>query len=553
VQSKPCMILHDTDPVRPSFGLCTGRSPCRTTEREALSIDGAQPRIIRFAPKDTPSGRVSPILTLFIVAAGVVLRIWILALPIGRADADEAANGLMARHALHGELHAFFLGQRYGGSHESLIAAVLFAIVGSSVVALKLVPIALHGLAAWLAWRIGKRTVGDDAGRVGALAFWIFPAVYVWWSTKNGLFYGATLVLGLLSVLLALRLVERASYGETFALGLVIGAGIWASPQFLFFVIPVALWLAWKRGRALIEHWRRLGQFVGCFGVGLVIGAAPFLGWNLQHHWKSLEYPRGGTSHLDDLRGFLKTAFPVALGLRHPYSFQWTIPWVGRAAYLVVLALLLWTVVRKAGAAMPVSLVVVLYPFLFARTPHILFTTFEPRYVYYLMPAVLVLAGVWLQRAPVIALVILLVMSTIGIATLNNWARHHPTHYDIDSIAPRDVRPMISALERRRIKFVFAPYRYAYKLAFESREHVIATPLEGIVVRDRRLDRRVRRSTAPAYVFLANGDGDQRMRAFLQVQRRRSTRVRAGDFVVYVLAQKLLPEEVPNLQGFGIH
>jgi hypothetical protein len=101
---------------------------------------------------------------------GVGLRVWILASPLGRADADEAGVGLMARHLLHREFHVFFLGQNYGGSHESFLAGALFAVIGSSVVALKVVPIALHALSAWLLWRIGKRTVGDRAAQMGALA-----------------------------------------------------------------------------------------------------------------------------------------------------------------------------------------------------------------------------------------------------------------------------------------------------------------------------------------------------------------------------------------------
>ena len=35
------------------------------------------------------------------VAAGIALRVWLLRLPTGVLDSDEAIVGLMARHMLH--------------------------------------------------------------------------------------------------------------------------------------------------------------------------------------------------------------------------------------------------------------------------------------------------------------------------------------------------------------------------------------------------------------------------------------------------------------------
>src|SRR5207247_10882428 len=115
-------------------------------------------------------------------------------------------------------------------------------------------------------------------------------------------------------------------------------------------------------------------------------------------------------------------------------------------------------------------------PFLFAATAQYAYPVFEPRYLYYLAPIALLLAATVVQRAPRTVLAVLAVMSLVGIASLNSWARRSPTHYDIDSIAPRDIRPIVSALEQRHVREVFAPYRYAYRLPFESREHIIATP-----------------------------------------------------------------------------
>ncbi|MDQ1511015.1 MAG: hypothetical protein QOG50_2859 [Actinomycetota bacterium] len=487
------------------------------------------------------------------ILLGVGLRIWILASPLGRADADEAGVGLMARHLLHGEFHVFFLGQTYGGSQESILAGALLAVIGSSVVALKLVPIALHALGAWLLWRIGKRTVGDRAAQMGALAWWIFPAVFVWWSTKEGAFYGATLVLGLALFLLALRFSERPSAVDAVGIGLALGAGIWASPQITYYAVPVAVWLLYKRGRWLIKSGRRLAENGAQMLAGLVVGAAPFVVYNVLHHGASFANPHGLNPYRTNLRGFFTIALPVALGLRHPYSQRWALPLLGPAVYLALLAAFVVFVVLGPAASAPLKMFIALYPFLFAATPQFAYTVFEPRYLYYLAPIVLLLAGIGLQHAPRTALVLLAVLSLVGIASLNSWARRSPTHYDIDSIAPRDIGPVVSILEQHHIHEVFAPYRYAYRLPFESREHIIATPLEPLVVRDKPFDREVRRAAAPAYVFLAGDVGDHMLRSFLRVHDMQYQRIRAGDFATYVVGAKLLPEAVPGLQNFGIH
>jgi hypothetical protein len=487
------------------------------------------------------------------VLLGVGLRIWILASPLGRADADEAGVGLMARHVLDGEFHVFFLGQAYGGSHESLLAAALFAVTGSSVVALKLVPIGLHALGAWLLWRIGKRTVGDRAAEISALAMWIFPAVYVWWSTKEGAFYGATLVLGLALLLFALRFAEQPSTRDAMGIGLTLGAGIWASPQIAYYAVQAALWLLYKHGRWLLASNRRLLDHGAWLMGAFLVGAAPFVVYNVLHHGASFDNPPGLNAYRSNLRGFMTTALPVALGLRHPYSYRWALPLVGPPVYFALIAAFVGALMLGAASSAPLKLFIGLYPLLFAATPQYGFTLFEPRYLYYLVPIVLLLAGRVLQRAPRTALALLAVLSLVGIASLNSWARRSPTHYDIDSIAPRDIRPVVSVLRHRHIREVFAPYRYAYRLPFESREQIIATPLEPLVVRYKRFDREVRRADTPAYVFLAGELGDRAFGSFVRDQDVPCERIRAGDFAAYALGRKVLPEDIPEIRTFGIH
>jgi len=154
------------------------------------------------------------VLVVIVVTAGIAIRLWIARTPsIGYPDSDEAVPGLMALHMLRGEIPTFYWGQNYGGTPEVGLLAAVFWVFGSSVAALRAVPIALYGLAALLLWRIGRRTIGEPCATYAALLFWIRPAYFVWRSTREYGYYGVLLVCGLGLVLVALNnlLVDASS------------------------------------------------------------------------------------------------------------------------------------------------------------------------------------------------------------------------------------------------------------------------------------------------------------------------------------------------------
>ena len=112
--------------------------------------------------------RVASPWTLTFAAAGAVglaLRIWTYRNAAGVPDSDEAVVGLMVRHILHGEFTTFFWGQAYGGSQEALLTAPVFAVFGSSWLALRIVPLLLSAVAALVVWRVGLRLMSERAPR----------------------------------------------------------------------------------------------------------------------------------------------------------------------------------------------------------------------------------------------------------------------------------------------------------------------------------------------------------------------------------------------------
>src|SRR5688500_11240361 len=99
---------------------------------------------IRSEPRRPRRDRVVLLWAGIAAVAGIAIRVWLLRLPTGVLDSDEAVVGLIARHALYDrEFSTFFWGQAYGGTIEPLLAVPGFAIFGPTVFALKAVPILL--------------------------------------------------------------------------------------------------------------------------------------------------------------------------------------------------------------------------------------------------------------------------------------------------------------------------------------------------------------------------------------------------------------------------
>ena len=88
-----------------------------------------------------------------LLVLGVAGRISFYLSPFGVPDGDEAVGGLMAEDVLHGHLTTFMWGQAYGGPLETWLAAPVLAVFGPTWLGLRLVPIALSAVAAWLAIR----------------------------------------------------------------------------------------------------------------------------------------------------------------------------------------------------------------------------------------------------------------------------------------------------------------------------------------------------------------------------------------------------------------
>lgn len=502
------------------------------------------------------------------VIAGVVLRVWILRSPLRVLDSDEAVVGLMAIAARHGHPTSFFWGQPYGGSFEAMVTAALFTVVGSSVTALKLVPMALNAASAVVVWRIGRRllhpsvaprlpaAVGRRAAALAAVAFWCWPGAYVWWSTKSRGFYQATLLFGLLVLLGALRVARYPrSYLDWVGLGLVGGLAWWQSPQSVFFLGPAFIWLILQP--AVLRRWRGGLAALGAFAVG----SFPWLAFNARNHLLSLRQgfqgEKGGYGK--NLSVFVHQGIGTVAGARVIYDQRW----LGGAAFGIALTVAVVVAVLAGYASghlairarrwshplvLP-TLALCSFTFVHAAFPNAVYVG-EGRYLVYLGPLLALGLGLAVARAGARwarLAVPLAVACVVGLVALSaaglNAARDATSpvtlgirHVPVETFAVR------KALAREGYPPVYADYWVAERLRFETHRRLLTA--STTVVRDPATQSAVDRSARVAWVLVAGGTDEAPLRCTFERLGRTARRIEAAGFVVYLPDRPVRPGDV---------
>lgn len=465
------------------------------------------------------------------VVVGIGLRAWLAwGANRGLMDPDEAVSGLMARQVVRGRFSAFYWGQAYGGTLEEVLIAPWIWLFGSNAAALRVAPVALGLAGVALTWRLGRRLVGETAGRVAAGLTAVWPLGNVYWSTRARGFYGVTLVLVLAVALLAARLRQpgagergRADRRDWLLLGLAAGAAWWTSPLCVLVLLPTGLWLLAGRRPGPVD--------VARAGAAAVVGAAPWLVVNSTSGWASLATPAQGQPHnayFDHLHLFLVRGLPLLLGLQAPLEPGWVL-WRGLALVLAaaLVAALGFALLRAAiggpdGESSRRLLVGVAaaHPLLLALSPYAFYLE-DTRYLYLLHPFVaLLLASVLVRyRVALVGLAIALGLTLVAL----------PGFGDHDEADAAVLVPTLLAHGQTRVG---ADYSIAYPLTYLSGERIIATPIRG-TVRSKSMADAVRAAPEVAFVLRS---GSPELRSFVeQLADPAPERFRAGDYMVFVV------------------
>jgi 4-amino-4-deoxy-L-arabinose transferase-like glycosyltransferase len=476
-----------------------------------------------------------------VIVAGVVLRWFVLTHSLGVLDSDEATTGLVARHILHNHEHpVFYWASNYGGTIEAATTAGAFLVLGSSVLVLKLSAIAWYAAACVLAWRVGRHLVDERAGAIAGLLMWVWPASFLWWSTKSRGFYSSVLVLALVMALTALRLTERPGHRVDWLIfGLAFGLAWWDTPQIVLLGIPIGLWVVMRNWRALKSAWLAIPT--------ALLGASPWILWNVRHSFNSLD--RASVPHPDTYSGilarFFREALPVSLGARVPYTLRWVVTDGNRLYVAFGLAVIggvaygTWRWRRRGGPELLVALA--LYPFLYALNP-LAFSTSEGRYVFLLLPVLAcslayLVRQWWLMAALLVAATALCVL---GLSTMHDGNSPIPS----DKPVPLHMGPLIRALDDEHVTTAFATYWIAYRLDFESNERI--TTAGAPYNRYPPYDVKVRTDpNPPAWIFVSGSKADGDFHTAIDNLNEPYRLRTVGGFSIYLPQHKLLPGQVP--------
>jgi len=180
------------------------------------------------------------------LAAGVIfaavlgLRLALIFTGRVTADAEECVLGLMARHVLAGKGHLLdFLGPGVGpgAGLEAYLLSLIFALAGSSSVAIKLVGLALWSGLVLVSWRLSRALFDRRTGALTLLLLAAAPTTALWAMKVRGGYLSAPslfLAAGLLSLPLLTRSGAQGPRKKFMALpesvGLLAGLSVWLQP-----------------------------------------------------------------------------------------------------------------------------------------------------------------------------------------------------------------------------------------------------------------------------------------------------------------------------------
>src|SRR5437764_1288014 len=279
------------------------------------------------------------------LGVGLVVRLAIIASPLGEIDADEAVVGLMARHiAFLGERPVFYWGQPYLGSLEAFTAAPFFRLFDSSTLLLKLVPTAYSLGFLALSGLLGRQLFGTGAGLATAAYLAIPPSMWAIWSTKARGGYAELLFLGEAVLLVTLGLARAPNRRLAVLWGFLAGLAVWTHLLAVVYLAPAVVFLAiGRRGRWSISR-------LGLAFIGLLVGMLPLIIENLVDGFLTLaallQPPDLPVDPLAQFLRFFRVGVPVLVGLGQPTTSQamFDQDWLQRPAghlSVAVLALLI--------------------------------------------------------------------------------------------------------------------------------------------------------------------------------------------------------------------
>ncbi len=418
-------------------------------------------------------------------------------------DADEAIVGLMAKHIAEGKhFPLFYYGQHYMGALEAYIASALFLLIGSTPLALQVVPMGCSLIVVVLLFFLGRAIAGERAGLLSAAFAAIPPPAFLIWNLKARGGFIEVLLLGAVALLLAHRWLSSESYRLRLValLGLVCGIGWWVNNQMLYFMVAIAISATIYHvklfSNAMVAKESPISMFlcrtitvvlVGL--VGFFVGGAGFWFYNITKNFpsfsmfQSVDTVRFGMQ----LKGVFSQALPALMGARRFWHTNEAFSGATVIAISIMVSLFVCVfLVRRDKAFLSRSgkelldtliLLFLCCCIIFSKSSYGWFVS-APRYLLPIYVAIFVLLGVCVhyvmarhRSIGVFCAISLLVFNGACLFAGGKAIPGQPLVFGRGRV-PVSNEEAIRELVKRGIREVRASYWVGYRLAFESQERV---------------------------------------------------------------------------------
>lgn len=433
---------------------------------------------------------------------GVGIRLYYLLSPVTRISMDESVYGVQAWHILNGERSVFYYNQPYTGTVSAYLAALLFAVLGVSDIWLKFVPFLFSVGFLISLYFLAQEVFGNRLISLLALIFASITSPF-WanWTVRAGSGYPEMMFLGNLVLILSLRLIFQKLSVKREALyfllwGMLLGLGYWIQPAIIYYFLPSMILLILSNPRFFLKWSFYLGV------VGFILGALPVIVWNLENQNltnRSLFHKPFGV--IKSIREFFTLGLPVIFGVRKPFSREDFNTALAILVEIIYGLSLLWIIyervkefvqekvssilgrlVRLQGIGEHLRksdiLVLNLFSILVVFSLSSPFNQFviEPRYIsalYTPLPIILAyFTGKVFSRSRKIGLITASVI--IGSNLLGLYLVPPKDFYGQFSLTP-----VIEYLESKGVKYVYGEFEYSYRLVLETKEEIVATPVDN--------------------------------------------------------------------------
>ena len=472
-----------------------------------------------------------------LLAAGFVIRILALRSTWGQPDGDDAMAMLMALRASHGHFALLFWGGNYGGAIATWVEAPLIAIFGMKIWLFNVVDMAIMVVSVFVLRAIGTRFLSRTAADVAAGTFWFFPALWLFWSARDYIFWLPAVAFALASCLMILWWFESRSRLDLWASGLFAGLSIWSYPLVFPLVAPplaIMVWVLRRDRRALLN-----------LAAAGVVGMSPWLAFFALHGRSALHRQAVTGSRLGGLAHTVTQVLPTALvGGAKRYGAIWQLTHaspgpvkvLGIVVFVGTLAFTVFAISRREVALAACGASVIVWPAVLVAG-HVPIGPDTYRYGVIPVAPLLLIAAHLLSKirlAPLLAVgALALVVSTIASDTSN---------FEAVPSCSRALADTSRLLVARHETAVRASYWLSAPLELCSNERVVVSSVAP--VRDHDAEVRAAAAARSVYVVFPGNRLDAELLAWTKAHHVRATRTVPGDYAIWEFDTQVTPKQI---------